>query len=375
MKIIIIGTTSNTLLGFRSSFIKKLVEKGCIVYALSTDFDELTKKKVRDLGGIPINYKFSRSASNPMGDIFNTIKLSFILRKLKCDVLFCYFSKPVVFGTLAGFLAKIEIRIGMLEGLGYLFTEVPNGKRPWFRFLKSMQITLYRLSFLLLNKLIVLNNDDKNDLVKSCDINRNKVEVLGGIGLELENYPYSAFIPEKLTFIFVARLLEEKGINYYLDAAVKIKKVHNDVEFIVLGGLDLDNPGSVSIDKINQLKQQGTITYPGNVDNVADWVSNSSVFVLPSYYREGVPRSTQEAMAIGRPVITTDMPGCRDTVIDGVNGFLIPPHSLNELIKCMLFFVENPGEIEKMGKESYKIAVEKFDSKIIDEKLYDLLTS
>ena len=115
------------------------------------------------------------------------------------------------------------------------------------------------------------------------------------------------------------------------------------------------------------------IEYPGYVNNVSEHIADSAVFVLPSYYREGVPRSTQEAMAIGRPVITTDVPGCRDTVIDGVNGFLIPKWDVNVLVEKMCFFIENPEQIKIMGKESYKIACEKFDVHKVNKKLFEIM--
>jgi len=152
-----------------------------------------------------------------------------------------------------------------------------------------------------------------------------------------------------------------------------IKLRYPKTEFLVLGGFDNDNPGKLKREEFYKLIDNNIINYLGQVDNVTEWIQNSSVFVLPSYYREGIPRSTQEAMAIGRAVITTDVPGCRETVQDGVNGFLIPKWNINALTDAMSKFIETPELIETMGLESYRIAKEKFDVKKINAKLIEIL--
>ncbi|MDB2384591.1 glycosyltransferase [Endozoicomonas sp.] len=129
----------------------------------------------------------------------------------------------------------------------------------------------------------------------------------------------------------------------------------------------------MSLTYLEQLCTQGIIEYPGMVSNIPEWLSKSSVFVLPSYYREGVPRSTQEAMAIGRAVITTDVPGCRETVEHKRNGLMIPPHDINALVDAMCFFIENPDQVLKMGTESHTIATAKFDARVVNERLYRLV--
>lgn len=125
--------------------------------------------------------------------------------------------------------------------------------------------------------------------------------------------------------------------------------------------------------QLDELIQSNIIEYPGRVNNVSEWLANSHVFVLPSYYREGVPRSTQEAMAVGRAVITTDVPGCRETVIDGKNGFIVPKWNPQALAEKMVHFIENPEQIQAMGEESYKIAQEKFDARKVNERLLKIL--
>lgn len=359
------------MLGFRSDLIKLLVSRGDQVYAFALDYDDRSRVQVKELGAIPIDYVFSRSGLNPFSDMLNTWNLSRVLKEIAPDVVFSYFSKPVIFGTFAAVLAGCKRRIGMLEGLGYPFTNGPNGANTKALLLRRIQVLLYRISFPYLERLIFLNPDDPVDLVESYKIRVARVSILGGIGLNFEHYRYSKPRLSPVTFIFVGRLLAEKGIHQYVAAAKIVRKFHQDVVFIVLGGLDPENPGALTSDDLNALVKEGIIVYPGYVNNVQDWIADSSVFVLPSYYREGVPRSTQEAMAIGRPIITTNVPGCRETVIDGINGWLIPAFIPEILAEKMCWFIENVHQIEAMGLESLRLARERFDERVVNKILAD----
>jgi glycosyltransferase involved in cell wall biosynthesis len=222
-----------------------------------------------------------------------------------------------------------------------------------------------------------LNKDDCFDISKVLffKLKRKKIHILGGIGVCLNMFRFKKPVVNQVRFIFIGRLLKEKGIFEFLDSAKKLKAKYKDkVKFIVLGGLDKDNPGSVSKDVLTKYMDDGIVEYPGLVENVKEWIEDSSIFVLPSY-REGFPRSTQEAMAIGRAVITTDTPGCRDTVVEGQNGFLVEPNNVMALIEKMEFFIENPEQIEKMGKKSREIAENDFNIDLKDRQLIDLILS
>lgn len=368
MKIVLIGTTAACVLGFRADLISALVEKGHQVFALALDFNPDTRERVRALGAEPVDYMFSRAGLNPLTDIINTYKLSKILRHISPDLVFSYFSKPVIFGTLAAVVAGVKRRIAMLEGLGYVFTERPGGSHIRNKILKHVQVALYRISLPFLERVIFLNNDDPIDLITRYRLKVSKIDILGGIGLKLSDYPYTPPPTDPVSFIFVGRLLADKGINEFIHAARLVKQTSPESKFIMLGGLDETNPGSLSKDELKALIEEGLVDHQGHVDDVTTWINNASVFVLPSY-REGVPRSTQEAMAIGRPVITTDVPGCRDTVNDGVNGFLVPPWSSQALAEKMLYFVDNPEQIRIMGLQSFNIAQQKYDASLVNNRL------
>lgn len=372
-KIVLLNNIARDIIIFRKHLIQYLITHNYTVYALATDFTEKTKKEVENLGAIPFSYSFARGGLNPLADLKNMLRLIRILRKIQPDVVLSNFAKPVIFGTIAAKKAHVPKIIAMVEGLGFLFTEQPTKQTLKTKIVRHIQIFLYRLSLPLADTVIFLNHDDPCDLLDKNNIKVKKTVVLGGIGLNLADYPFTPAPEHPISFIFVARLLREKGIFQFLQAAEQIKSKYPQITFKVIGSLDTENFGALKKEELQEYIEKEIITYPGFVRNVSQWIDQSSVFVLPSYYREGVPRSTQEAMAIGRPIITTDVPGCRETVIDGQNGFLIPKWNVPALVSAMEYFILNPSEITRMGLESYQIAVEKFDGKKVNQKLLKII--
>ncbi|MDC4955194.1 glycosyltransferase family 4 protein [Acinetobacter baumannii] len=373
--IVLIGTVASSFYGFRADLIKSLIENKHQVYAFATDYDDISLKRLRHLGAIPIPYDLNRGGLNPLADLIATYRLAKKIREVAPEIVFSYFTKPVIFGTLAAKLAKVPQRIGMLEGLGYTFTDQPEGLSLKTKLIRNIQIFLYRIAFPHLDHLIFLNPDDPIDLLKNHSLSVKNVSILGGIGLDLKVYPYRPVAnidAMKTRFLFIGRLLKEKGIHEFVAAAKSVKEKYPNTTFTVLGAIDKSNLGALSEDELQHLIKSGIIEYPGHVDNIQEWIANSDVFVLPSY-REGVPRSTQEAMAIGRAVITTDVPGCRETVIDGVNGFTVPRWNSEILAEKMIYFIENPEKIQTMGDASHKIAIEKFDANKVNQKLMNIL--
>jgi glycosyltransferase involved in cell wall biosynthesis len=370
-----VGTVASSFYGFRADLICTLLKKGHQVYAFTSEYTAEDLIKIEKLGATPITYTLNRGGLNPFADIIATYRLSKKIKKIKPDLVFSYFSKPVIFGTLASKLAKAPRVVGMLEGLGYTFTEQPEGLSKKTQLIKKIQVFLYKIALPQLDQLIFLNPDDPKDLLEKHAIHAKNVEVLGGIGLNLQDYPYQPLnsIRTPIKFLFIGRLLKEKGIHEFVQAAKLVKEKYPETEFTVLGAIDDENLGALSEAELNQLIQTNIIHYPGHVSNVSDWIAENHIFVLPSYYREGVPRSTQEAMAIGRAIITTDVPGCRETVVDGVNGFLVPKWNPEALADKMIYFIENPGQVSLMGAASYEIAKEKFDANVVNKRLIKFL--
>ena len=360
---------------FRKDFIRYLVSQEHDVYAFAIDYTPDTKKFVEDLGAVPVSYQLNKTGLNPISDIRDTLRLYKTLKKISPDVVFSFFVKPSIYGTVAARLACVPRRIAMLEGLGYVHTPTEQGLTIKKRVLQLVHGLLCSVGYAFSDKVLFLNPDDPKDLAKVAFLNKNKLEIIGPIGLNLEDYPFSE--PEfskPIRFIFIARLLAEKGVFEYLAAARIVKTHFPQAEFVVLGGLDPDNPAALSKEQLDEVIQEKLIIYPGHVNNVNDWVADSHVFVLPSYYREGFPLSTQEAMSVGRAVITTDVPGCRETVVDGLNGFIVPAWDAEALAEKMIYLIKHPKEIKRMGQESYRIAVEQFDVHKINKILARIIT-
>jgi len=374
VQIVLIGTVASSFYGFRSDLIRELYKKGHIVYAFTSEYSDADLRKIENLGAIPVTYDLNRGGLNPLADIKATYLLAKKIKEISPDLVFSYFTKPVIFGTLAAKWAKVPKIIGMLEGLGYTFTDQPEGFSPKTKLIRNLQIFLYRIALPYLDQLIFLNPDDPVDLLEKHNLYVKAVNILGGIGLNLESYPFRPIpkAPVNLNFLFIGRLLKEKGIHEFVAAAKLVKEKYPKTIFTVLGAIDKSNLGALSEDQVSNLKQAGIIEYPGHVSNIQEWIVKSDVFVLPSY-REGVPRSTQEAMAIGRAVITTDVPGCRETVIDGINGFIVPRWNPEKLAEKMIYFIEHPEKTQVMGEASHKIAIEKFDASKVNQKLMDIL--
>ncbi len=371
-RIAIVGTLVRTIIGFRGDLITDLVAHGYQVYAFATDYSESTEQQVRALGATPIRYQISRFGLNPIAEIKTTRQLYQLFIQHGITVSFCYFIKPVIYGTLAAWLAKVPVRVAKIEGLGRAFTKPAEGMSLKGRLVKAVQVMLLRFSLPKTQLVLFLNPEDRQDLLVNERISVARHELLNGIGVHLDRYPQHVPPVSPMRFIFVGRLLNEKGIRYFLAAARRIKQQHPTTEFVVLGEPD-DGKVAITRAELSALVAEGMVIYPGMVKNVVPWLSESSVFVLPSYYREGVPRSTQEALAVGRAVITTDMPGCRQTVQHGVNGFLIPPHDQAALEAAMMQFIAKPELIEVMGAKSRELAEKHFDVTKINKNILQYL--
>lgn len=371
-KVVLVGTTGASFYGFRADLIRHCIEQGEVVYAFTSEYTDECLQKIQALGAIPVPYKLSRGGLNPVVDLLSLYQLIQKIKTIRPDVVFSFFAKPVIYGTLAASLARVPRIIGMLEGLGYTFTEQPEGYSQKTLLIRKIQTLLYQIALPRLDELILLNPDDKQDLLAACNIRVKSCHILGGIGLNLKDYQYSPVKNDNINFLFIGRLLKEKGVFEFIEAIKLVKNRYPEATFTVLGAIDPHNLGALTQQQLDELIAHDIFEYPGHVSDVKPWINRCSVFVLPSY-REGVPRSTQEAMAIGRPVITTDVPGCRETVIDGVNGFLVPKWDPEALAEKMIYFINHPEQINVMGQQSYRMAVEHFDANMVNQKLYKIL--
>ncbi|WP_338412414.1 glycosyltransferase family 4 protein [Psychrobacter raelei] len=365
MKFLIIASYPGSILKFRGALIEALQNKGFEIHIAAPEFgnhpEDVTALK--NLGYNLHNIPLQRTGTNPLKDAAALSALYLIMKKVTPSYVMSYTIKPVIYGTLAAWAAKIPNRYALITGLGYAFQQVEEtGHRSK---LQKLIHGLYKQALAKTSKVFFQNPDDLN-LFKQLELisSATPTAVVNGSGVDISEYeiaplPITDDQTTELRFLMIARLLGDKGVREYVQAAKRIKAKYPQTQFDLVGWID-DNPDSIEQQELDSWIKDGTINFWGKLADVKPAIAASSIYVLPSY-REGTPRTVLEAMAMGRPIITTDAPGCRETVTDGVNGFLVPVKSVVGLTEAMEKFITDPGLINTMGKASRKIAEEKFD--------------
>lgn len=367
----IIASIAYSLPNFRGPLIRDFVAAGWRVLALAPDYDAGTRAAVAALGAEPLDCALERAGMRPLADIGHAVRLARQLRRLKPDLVFSYFIKPVIYGSIAAWAVRVPRRFALVAGLGYVFTA--NGREHTVRrrLLRTIASILYWLGFKTCQRVFFQNQDDIDQFVRAGLLPAGKAVRLAGSGVDLSRLTPAAPVDRPVTFLLMARLLREKGIVEYAEAARAIRADRPDARFILLGGVD-PNPGGLTVEQVGAWTTDGTLEWLGHMDDVRPILAGCSVYVLPSY-REGMPRSTQEAMAMAKPIVTTDVPGCRDTVVEGVNGFLVPARDVDALVGAMRRFLDDPALIARLGAASRRLAEERFDVHRINRVLLETM--
>lgn len=367
MKIAVFGNYPQWLIRFRGPMLKRMAEKGHSVYACAPSASEDVNAQLADIGVRYAHIPLRRANLNPLNNFKTFICFYQFLLKIKPEYLFVYTVKPVILGSLAAKLAGTDKIVSMIEGLGFVFTELEESKINWLRVFISF---FYRLSLKCSSKIFFLNQDDYDYFLKSKLIDKNQGVVLDGIGVDLEYY-YPVSLPEQISFVMIARLIKEKGVCEYVRAAEIIKQDFPWVKFTLVGEVD-EHPSSLSSLELEQLLVKNCVNYLGRLEDIRPAIRAASVYVLPSY-REGLSRTIQEAMAMARPIITTEAPGCRQTVINGVNGYKVPVRNVQRLAEAMKKFIINPELAGEMGHQSRTIAEARFNEDDITDKIMSVM--
>lgn len=359
-RVLILASLPESLSNFRGTLISSLVDSGCEVHVASPQL-LLNQRVIASLekrGAICHSVYLSRTGLSPIKDLYALLSFYRLMKDLNPDVFLGYTIKPVIWGLKAASLAGVKQRVALITGLGYAFTGKATGLRG---FVQKIAKSLYKSSLKKASLVFFQNPDDLKEFASTGLLPQHiPTEVVNGSGVDTSNYEHAAF-PSNATinYLLIARLLGDKGIREYVSAARKISAKYPHAQFHLVGGLDT-NPNAISEDEVNSWVQEGVLQWHGAVDDVRPFIASSHVYVLPSY-REGTPRSVLEAMSMGRAVITTDAPGCRETVVDGDNGFLVDVKSVGQLVTAMERFILQPELIESMGQRSREIACEKYD--------------
>jgi glycosyltransferase involved in cell wall biosynthesis len=363
-KIIIVAPISKSLINFRGDLIKDMKNKG---YNVITASPALSGKYVnifqqQKIDNIPIN--FQRNKLNPFYDLVTLIKLFKIFWEQSPDIILSYTIKPVIWGGLAARFFKTNF-YALITGTGFVFYGVSTKRK----LLRSFVVLLFKLSLKKSKAVIFQNVDDLNLFVDKGIVPRSKTHLVNGSGVNIKKF-YLANIPKgTINFLCIARLKGDKGIRQYAAASKIVKKKFPNIVFNLVGPVET-SPDAISLDEVNSWSNY--ITYKGEVEDVRPLIKDAHIYVLPSYH-EGLPRSTLEAMSMGRPVITTDASGCKETVKEGVNGFKVPIANVDALAEKMIWFIENSNQIEPMGIVSRQIVEEKFDVHKVNAKMLDII--
>ncbi|MEM8841180.1 MAG: glycosyltransferase family 4 protein [Pseudomonadota bacterium] len=358
-RVLVVAGHAGSLINFRGELLTAMVARGYDVHAaapdLSGDFE--TSKQLEALKVTCHDVGFDRAGTNPLRDFSGICGLIRLVRRLRPQAMLCYTIKPVVYGMLAGWIARVPRRFALITGLGYAFTGSASGKR---RRVQQLARVFYRWALTRASHVFFQNGDDAALFRELGVLDTDApVTIVNGSGVNLDHYALCGFPPPPIRFLLIARLLGDKGIHEFAAAAAQLRARNAPAEFHLVGATD-QNPNAIAEDLVHQWVQGGKLTWHGALSDVRPAIAEAHVYVLPSY-REGTPRTVLEAMSMGRPVITTDAPGCRETVRDGENGFLVPVRDADALRKAMARFVDQPDLIEAMGRRSRALAKEKYD--------------
>lgn len=365
-KFILISPKNRSAYNFRGDLIKEIQAKGYDVVVTGPNKEGV--KKIEALGARFMEVPVNKNGLNPFADIAYCLKLRKIMKKEKADAILGYTIKPVIYASIAGWLAGVKNRSAMITGAGYLFAN----KSLKARIIRLISFFLYRLGLGAAQNVIFQNVDDLNEFVEHGLVKKEKCGVVNGSGVNMTKFKPAAY-PDTLTFFFLGRLVNAKGGMDFVKAAKIVKAKYPDTKFMILGKIDPSLPDAITEAELMPYVNDGTVDLFPETDNIARYYAESSVFVLPTAYREGTPRVILEALASARAVITTFAPGCKETVKEGVNGFFVPIHNPEACADKMEHFIAHPEDVERMGKESLKLCRNKYEVSIINHRMLEMM--
>lgn len=360
MTFLLIASFADSILSFRGPLLDALLARGLSVHVAAPDLpaDCLMRQRLEARGIQVHDIPLRRTGTNPLADATTLLHLWQLMRRIHPQFVLGYTIKPVIYGSLAALLAQVPQRFALVTGLGYLFqSEVDEGDNR--SRLRSLVQPLYSLALRCTHKVFLQNPDDQA-LFRSLGIlpPATPSVVVNGSGVDVAEYEVAP-LPKAPHFLLIARLLGDKGVREYAEAARRIRARYPQAVFSLVGWID-ETPNAIAPQELDAWVADGTCNYLGRLSDVRPAIAACTVYVLPSYH-EGTPRTVLEAMAMGRAIITTDAPGCRETVVDGDNGFLVPVKAVDELVGAMQRFIEEPELAARMGARARQIAEEKYD--------------
>jgi glycosyltransferase involved in cell wall biosynthesis len=366
LKVVLCVNSAWNVVNFRSGLIRGLQEKGFEVVALAPPDDSVSRLK-QLCRYIPLN--MNKQGLRPDHDLALFLRFLWVFLKERPDYFLGFTVKPNVYGSLAAHMLGIPV-VNNVAGLGAVF--IKGG------LIEILVATLYKLAFRSSSVVFFQNPDDQSLFVSRRLVLHERTSVLPGSGVDLNYFsgqPCSSVLGKKTRFLLIARMLWDKGVGEYVEAARQLLSERSDVEFHLLGFVGVENPSSISKSQMSEWVSQGLVRYFEPVDDVRPYIADADCIVLPSY-REGTPRTLLEAAAMSRPIVTTDAVGCREVVDDGINGFLCEVGSSQSLANAMRMFMNLDADDRRcMGEKGREKVVRQFDERFVIEKYIHALNS
>lgn len=354
MKIAVLSSFTTSLFWFRIDMMKSFLAAGYEVLAVGNAPEDEWAEQFRQLG---IRYRqipVQRNGTNPLHDWKTFCALYRLLKEEKPDKTFAYQAKTVTYGGIAANLLGIRQFYPMIAGVGSVF--LGDGFKN--KLVRSILVAEYKLGLRHAPRVFFQNRNDLAVFTSNQILPQSKAVMINGSGVNTEKFLPTP-LPDRISFLCISRLIRDKGVCEYLDAAREIHRRHPEVHCVLVGPFDT-NPSAIQPEHLQPYLDDGSVAYVGEQKDVYPFLQNCTAYVLPSYH-EGTPKTVLEAMACGRPTITTDAPGCRETVENGVNGYLIPVKDVGAIVEAMEKIIALPDITAEMAKNARRIAEEKYD--------------
>jgi glycosyltransferase involved in cell wall biosynthesis len=368
-KLLIISSFADSLIRFRFDLIKDAIQKGFEVHVCAPDLTEEIQGTLEKAGAHVHQIHMSRTGINPLRDIRTLFSLRRLIKRIHPTHVLSYTIKPVVYGCLIARMCGVRRIYALITGLGYAFMDTSSMGQ---RIVGIIAKCLYRVSLNGCTKVFFQNPDDR-ETFKQLDLVKSEQSfVVNGSGVNIKQFP-ETLLPagENIHFLLIARLIKDKGVLEYIEAAKQIKPKYPNTVFNLVGWFDT-NPSAVRKELVQQWTEEGLIDFHGKLKDVRPAIANSHVYVLPSY-REGTPRTVLEAMSMGRAIVTTDAPGCRETVEHGVNGLLCKVANVDSLVNALESLIVEPKLVLEFGQQSRLLAEQKYDVKRVNASMLSIL--
>lgn len=366
-KILFCSVFAEALYKSRRELILEFIKLGYEVILAAPEKEDFIEKEFENMNVKYYQIKLQRTGLNPLIDFKTINEIANIISSEKPEITYAFGgAKAAIYTTIAASKEKVEKNYCMINGLGSIYRGVGFKKN----LIKGVMNFLFRYSLAKSAGILFQNPDDLNAFIKMGLVDKSKTIIVNGSGVNLEKFPYSSVAPNSI-FLFVGRLLKDKGIYEFIEAARIIKNKYPKARFWVLGGYDT-NPTALKEKEMLHWVDEGIVEYFGRKSAILPFYQECSVFVLPSYH-EGTPRTSLEAMAVGRPIITTNAPGCKETVVDGETGFVVPVKDSKKLAERIEYFIRNSKMNSVMGNKAFEFASAKYDVNKVNKSIIEFL--